>query len=98
MIINIYPLLKYCALSFAQSIKHRNRILNQLKIDTELAEKLKSPFKASVQNEDLSTIPVEVQNISATKTQFATNTDCTYEENAWYFGDDIDNHSIAKEC
>lgn len=88
MIINVYP--QHCALSFAQIIKHCERILNHLKIDTELVGKLKSPFKACVQNEDLSIIPVEVQNISATETQFATDSECSYEENDWHFSDDVD--------
>lgn len=28
--------------------------------------------------------------ISATKTQFATDPECSYEENNWYFSDDVD--------
>lgn len=56
-----------CELSFTQLLKHRNRILKYLKEDKTLAERLKLRLEATFQYQELSIIPVKVQNNPKTK-------------------------------
>lgn len=82
-LIKRYPRLMICGLSYAQITKHQKRLLDYLKTDTNLHDKLSQPLSVSAQNKAIEIQPVD---IGVLKTVYSTDPDYVYED--YYYNPD----------
>ena len=76
-LIKHYPRLMICGLSYAQITKHQKRLLNYLKTDTSLHDKLSQPLSVLAQNKAIEILPVD---IGVLKAIHSTDPDYVYED------------------
>jgi hypothetical protein len=84
-LIKRYPRLMACGLPYAQITKHHTRLLDHLKTDTGLHDKLSQPLNVSAQNKPVDIHPSDIC-VPKTITSTSTNPDHAYDD-----GDDISN-------
>jgi hypothetical protein len=80
-----YPRLMICGLSYVQITKHQKRLLDYLKTDASLHDKLSQPLSVSAQNKALEIQPVDIGVLKA-----AYNTDPDYVFDDFYYNPDCD--------
>lgn len=84
-LIKRYPRLMICGLSYEQITKHQKRLLDYLKTDTSLHDKLSQPLSVSAQNKAIEIQPVD---IGVLKVVYSTDPDYVYEN--CYYNPDCD--------
>lgn len=84
-LIKRYPRLMICGLSYAQITKHQKRLLDYLKTDVELHDKLSQPLSVAAQGK---AIAIQPSDIAVSKTAYSTDPDYVYED--FYYNPDCD--------
>ena len=85
VLIKRYPRLMICGLTYTQITKHQKRLLNYLKTDAGLHDKLSQPLSVSAQNKALE---IQVADIGVPSTSYSTDPDHVYED--FYYSPDCD--------
>jgi hypothetical protein len=73
-----YPRLMACGLSYAQITKHQKRLLDYLKTDTRLHDRLSQPLNVSAQGKD---VEIQPSDICVPKTTYNIDPDYLYDDN-----------------
>ena len=76
-LIKRYPRLIICSLSYEQITKHQKRLLDHLKSDTVLHDRLSQPLNVDVQDKHLEIQPAD---ISVPRSVYSTDPDFVYED------------------
>ena len=84
-LIKRYPRLMICGLSYAQITKHQKRLLDYLKTDSGLHDKLSQPLSVTAQDK---AVNIQAADISVSKAAFSTDPDYVYED--YYYNPDRD--------
>ena len=84
-LIKRYPRLMICGLSYAQITKHQNSLLDYLKTDTGLHDKLSQPLSVGAQNK---AIEIQAADIDVSKAAYSTDPDYVYED--YYYNPNCD--------
>jgi len=74
MLIQAYPRLIVCGLTFGQFSGHRNRLLNHFDVDRELACKLKTHVTVSLQDRVIDLTPADVEHVPKVNSPQTANT------------------------
>jgi hypothetical protein len=94
-LIQSYPGLICCGLSFTQITKHHNRIMKLIENDGELGGKLKSRVDVLAQNEPIHILPVKMQ-VLEDELPINVDPDFCYDNDADYFKDGVDKSVLVK--
>jgi hypothetical protein len=96
-LIQSFPGLICCGLSFTQITKHHNRIKDLINNDDELGRKLQSRIDVYAQNKSFNIIPVKMPQVLENDLNLNVDPDYCYDNDVDYFMDGTDKTVLANE-
>ena len=97
LLINAYPRLLVCRLSFTQLTKHHDNILKHLAKDRDLADKLGSHATISVQGKGVDIEPGDMESVPRRGIPLSVDPDFVYERDEWVCGEEQDTEEEMEE-